>query len=81
MQITSAFLGGGWGWVGEGKGWIERAHLTDDLTGSDQKIPDWPIRVAFLGKNKSRFDIMGFSTSDTTWACGFPFFFFFFLSF
>ena len=55
-------------------GWgMERAHVTYYLIGADQKIPDWPIKTAFLGRSKlqirsgiqSRFGIRGFSTSDT----------------
>ena len=46
--------------------------MTDYLLGADQKIPDWLIRVTFLGKVetaskssiKSRFGIMGFRTSN-----------------
>ena len=51
-----------------------KAHVTDYLTGADQKIPDWPTKITFLGKAetkirsgiKSRFGILGFSKSDTT---------------
>lgn len=57
MQIASCR----WGW-----GW--RGLTTDYLTGADQKIPDWLIKIMFLGKvetavrssMKSRFGIMGF---------------------
>ena len=54
-------------------GWVEEeACVTDYLTGTDQKIPDWLIKVPFLGKVKaairsgikSRLGFMGFSTSD-----------------
>ena len=32
-------------------GWVEEeACVTDYLTGTDQKIPDWLIKVPFLGK-------------------------------
>ena len=54
--------------VGRG---VERAHVTDDVIGTDQKIPDWLIKITFLVKVqstmrlgiKSRFGIM--CTSDT----------------
>ena len=26
-----------------GEGGMERAHVTDDLIGADQKIPDWLV--------------------------------------
>lgn len=47
--------------------------MTDYLTGTDQKIPDWLIKVAILGKVKaairsgikSQLGSMGFSMSDT----------------
>lgn len=29
---------------------MERVHMTDYLTGVDQKIPDWLIKVTFLVK-------------------------------
>lgn len=54
-------------------GWVEEeACVTDYLTGTDQKIPDWLIKIPFLGKVKaairsgikSRLGFMGFSTSD-----------------
>ena len=43
------------------------------LIGSDQKIPDWFLKIIFLGEVKiatrsgikSRFGIMGFTTRDT----------------
>lgn len=49
-------------------GEMERAHVTDYYIGVDQKIPDWLIKVMFLGEVetvvrsgiKSRFGIMGF---------------------
>lgn len=52
---------------------MDRTHVTDYFLGTDQKIPDWLIKITFLGKVetaikldiKSRFDIMGFITSDT----------------
>lgn len=51
---------------------MERLHVPDYLIGTDQKIPDWLIKIAFLGKLKtavrsgieSRFGIVGFSASD-----------------
>lgn len=51
---------------------MERAHRTDDLIGAAQKIPNWLIKITFLGEvgtaiksdTKSRFRITGFSTSD-----------------
>ena len=47
--------------------------MTGYLTGADQTIPNWLIKITFLGKVettvrlsiKSRFGIMGFSTSDS----------------
>ena len=33
--------------VGRG---VERAHVTDDVIGTDQKIPDWLIKITFLGE-------------------------------
>ena len=46
--------------------------MTDSLIGTDQKIPNWLIKIILPGKTKtavrsrikSRFDIMHFSTSD-----------------
>ena len=29
-----------------------RSHMTDYLAGADQEIPDWPIKITFLGKDK-----------------------------
>ena len=54
---------------------------TDYLIGVDQKIPDWLMKRVFLGEVeaairsgiKSRFGILGFSTRDAIWACGFLF--------
>lgn len=54
-----------------GRGW--RTHVTDYFIGIDQKIPDWFIKVTFLGKAKiiirsgikSGFGIMDFNTSDS----------------
>ena len=48
------------------------AHMTDYLTNANQKILDWWTKITFPGKAetavrsgiKSRFGIMGFSTSD-----------------
>ena len=62
MKIAPIFCGG-----------MERACVTDYLLGADQKIPDWLIKILFLGEAetairssiKTRFGIMGFSTSDT----------------
>ena len=62
--------------MGGGKG-----PETDYLIGVDQKIPDWLMTRVFLGEVeaairsgiKSRFGILGFSTSDAIWACGFLF--------
>lgn len=66
MSFTSTSFGG--------CGGIERTHVTDYFIGAGQKIPDWPIKIAFLGKaeaairlgNKTRFGIMGFNASDAT---------------
>ena len=51
---------------------MEKTHMTDDLTGAEQKIPDWPIKITFLVKVETVISIgiklrvgMGFSTSDT----------------
>ena len=52
---------------------MERAHVTDYPIGTGQKIPDCLTKITLLGKVKtairagikSRFGIMGFSTSDT----------------
>ena len=48
-------------------------HRTDYLTGADQNIPNWSIKMTYLKEAeiavrsniKSRFGIMGFSTSNT----------------
>ena len=53
--------------------------MTDYLVGAENKIPDWPIKITFLGKVetairsgiKSRFDIMGLSQAMPFVACGF----------
>lgn len=46
-------------WVG-----MERAHLADYLIDTGQKIPDWLVKIMFLGEvettTKSRFGIVGF---------------------
>lgn len=50
---------------------MERVYMIDCLIDTDQKIADWLIKIMFLGEaeitiracNKSRFVIMGFSTS------------------
>lgn len=45
------FMPGHWG-EGNGKGFwkeIERVYLTDKLLVLDQKIPDWLIKITFLG--------------------------------
>lgn len=54
--------------------------MTDYLLGVDQKVPDWLIMIIFLGEFekairsgiKSRFRVMGFSTSDTIVRLWFP---------
>ena len=68
MSFTSTSFGGCRG--------IEGTHVTDYVIGAGQKIPDWPIKITFLGKaeaairlgNKTRFElkpmIMGFNTSN-----------------
>lgn len=38
--------------VGVGSVEMERSHTTDYLTGADQEIPNWPIKITFLGKDK-----------------------------
>lgn len=58
---------------------IEKTCETHYLIDAGQKIPDWPIKIAFLGKVetalrsgvKSGFGIMGFSTSDAIWGLWF----------
>lgn len=53
--------------------------MTDYLIGTDQKIPDRPIKITFLGKvdtavmsdTEPRFRVMGFSTSDSIWGLWF----------
>lgn len=32
---------------------MERSQVTDDLTGADQKIPGWLIKITFLGESKT----------------------------
>lgn len=52
---------------------MKRAHMTDDLIGDDQKIPDWVIEIMFLGDvevairsgSKSSFSTTDFSISNT----------------
>lgn len=54
------------------KGSLEMASVTDYLTGMNQKIPDWFLKITLLVKVKtatrsgikSRFAIMGCNTSD-----------------
>ena len=36
-----------------GVGQIERALVTGYLIGADQKVPDWLIKITFLGKVKT----------------------------
>ena len=63
-------------WWGNGQG-----PVIEYFTGADQKIPDWPITITFLGKvkttvrsgMKSRSVIMGFSTGDAIWGLWFFF--------
>lgn len=61
-------------------GGMERAHMTHYLIDTDQKNPDWLIKITFLGKVKmairvglkSRFGVMGFSKSAAVlglWFC------------
>ena len=40
MQIASSSSGG------------YRAHMTDDLTGDDQEIPNWLTKITFLRQRK-----------------------------
>ena len=57
---------------GQGGGWIERAHVTDNLIGADKKVLDYLIKITFLVQVetavslgiKSRLGIMVFSISD-----------------
>lgn len=52
--------------------WMRRAHMIDYLTGVDQKISVWLIKIIFLGKIetairsgiKARICTMGLSISD-----------------
>ena len=52
---------------------MERPHVTDEVIGADQKIPDCLIKTAFLGEIetanrvgiKSKFEILDCSSSDT----------------
>ena len=49
--------------------------MADYFIGADWKIPDWVIKITFLVKvktavrldMKSRFGVVGFSTSDAIW--------------
>ena len=41
-QVASSSSGGG--------ARMNRTHLTSDLIGADQKIPNWLIKITFLGK-------------------------------
>ena len=51
---------------------MERPHVTDEVIGADQKIPDCLIKTAFLGEIetanrvgiKSKFEILDCSSSD-----------------
>ena len=60
---------------------MERANVTDYLIGADWKISDWLIKATFLKVKtairlgiKSRFGILGFSTShDILGLCFFLF--------
>lgn len=60
---------------------MEWFHVTDYLTGADQKTSDWLIKILLLVKVetaiklgiKSRFGILGFSTSDAIWGLWFLF--------
>ena len=53
--------------------WVERTHVTDHLIRAGQKTPNWPIKMTYLKEAeiavrsniKSRFGIMGVSTSNT----------------
>ena len=38
--------------VGVGSVEMERSHMIDYLTGADQEIPNWLIKITFLGKDK-----------------------------
>ena len=60
---------------------MEWFHVTDYLTGADQKTSDWLIKILLLVKVetaiklgiKSRFGILGVSTSDAIWGLWFLF--------
>ena len=60
---------------------MEWSYVTDYLTGADQKTWDRLIKIIFLVKVetairlgiKSRFGILGFSTSDAIWGLWFLF--------
>lgn len=61
--------------------WKERVLLTDYLTGAQQKITDWLMKMTFLGEAetavgsniKARFCIMGFWQVTPFWPCDFLF--------
>ena len=43
---------------------MERAQVTDYLIGVDHRIPDWLIKITFLGEVRATIR-SGISTSDT----------------
>ena len=53
-------------------GWMRKAYMTNYLTGVDQKLSVWLIKIIFLGKTetairsgvKARICTIGFSMSD-----------------
>ena len=62
---------------------MEGSYVADYLIGADRKIPDWPIKITFLGEIvtaiklgiKSCFIDVELSTSDAISGPGFVFFF------
>ena len=38
--------------MGVGSVEMERSHMIDYLTGADQEIPNWLIKITFLGKDR-----------------------------
>ena len=55
--------------------------MIDYLVGADQKIPDWSIKITFLGEGEptirsgieSRFGVVGFSMSEAILGLWFTF--------
>ena len=48
---TAGILSNSWPLLPLGvAGGMERAHMIEDVTGADQKIPDWLIKITFSGE-------------------------------